>query len=819
MAGALAAVSAATSADLLVTDDPMARLQLRAEDAPRGFRASTGDLTLGLWIKPDIENAPRCEILGLGDALTLALDERRGILVRWIGDSGDAELALARQGAERSASLADRWTLLLISYESLGGELRATAWIEGEPQPRTAGVSMHRSGPAPWPLRVGSTGGAPAMRGAYGLVVLRDEALGWPAWPNSEPMPSHDYFTAARRIGSGWSGVSLLVGHAICTEPLSTVNGEAEGARPGDPVNDDNLVIYNPQVGASFFAAGRLADLEGQWRHETPFTPGGFHAPVSADIGLGGLSTTSCISPLARSLARNEAPGRLVRVIATANSRAARVTEPLGGLIESWGYGGLWSVRRGRCAGIVIPAWPAFTNWPGFASTARVSGVVEFAGWTPSPTASFGRFGSHGQSNPFWPEMPLVGHAVIIQPGGVYVPKARPEPGSLFAQSTQRLTVRILCLTFPGAGTAQYHGEKSISQHAPGTHVAPDCEVDLNTSRQQHVMGDEDEYDPVSRRLTLTGLTHEVLPGDGLFISVGTGMGGIAIVANAWHVAGTTTLTLEHALPLSPSTGSLLRFGPVEPLWIEHAWEGLGPDDPEIYRGVNVKAIGGPVVVLAMECFNPDADGYIFGAIGRSGWGYSMQLAGTPRSGGHRLWSAIEPDVVLQFFATQGAQPSDMAAFSSVIREEIQGAEIWWCGDPDFDTTGVDNESCDDWHAWCLEHATGHSVGAVMPHERRELGLGPDRAADGQLANQSHPSARGMEVTMEATLRLIAEAALAAPKCMGDLDGDARVAFTDLVQLLEAWGDCSGCAEDLNQDEDVDHIDLATLLTAWGPCP
>jgi hypothetical protein len=54
--------------------------------------------------------------------------------------------------------------------------------------------------------------------------------------------------------------------------------------------------------------------------------------------------------------------------------------------------------------------------------------------------------------------------------------------------------------------------------------------------------------------------------------------------------------------------------------------------------------------------------------------------------------------------------------------------------------------------------------------------------------------------------------------CPADFDGSGDVGFTDLVQLLAAWG-CSGdCPEDLDASGTVDFEDLLTLLGSWGAC-
>jgi dienelactone hydrolase len=50
----------------------------------------------------------------------------------------------------------------------------------------------------------------------------------------------------------------------------------------------------------------------------------------------------------------------------------------------------------------------------------------------------------------------------------------------------------------------------------------------------------------------------------------------------------------------------------------------------------------------------------------------------------------------------------------------------------------------------------------------------------------------------------------------GDIDGDGKVAGSDLTLLLAAWGVCPGCPADLDDNGNVDAVDLAILLAAWG---
>ena len=72
----------------------------------------------------------------------------------------------------------------------------------------------------------------------------------------------------------------------------------------------------------------------------------------------------------------------------------------------------------------------------------------------------------------------------------------------------------------------------------------------------------------------------------------------------------------------------------------------------------------------------------------------------------------------------------------------------------------------------------------------------------------------GDSVTMVATFEVLPGLANLA----GDLDGDGSVCILDFLQLLAAWGACSGCPEDLDGDEFVGITDLLELLANWGLC-
>ncbi|MHC5114550.1 MAG: hypothetical protein ACYTGP_09005 [Planctomycetota bacterium] len=56
--------------------------------------------------------------------------------------------------------------------------------------------------------------------------------------------------------------------------------------------------------------------------------------------------------------------------------------------------------------------------------------------------------------------------------------------------------------------------------------------------------------------------------------------------------------------------------------------------------------------------------------------------------------------------------------------------------------------------------------------------------------------------------------------CPADLDGNGDVGFSDILQIIGAWGACEGaCAEDLNGNGSVDFADILVVIGGFGACP
>ena len=54
--------------------------------------------------------------------------------------------------------------------------------------------------------------------------------------------------------------------------------------------------------------------------------------------------------------------------------------------------------------------------------------------------------------------------------------------------------------------------------------------------------------------------------------------------------------------------------------------------------------------------------------------------------------------------------------------------------------------------------------------------------------------------------------------CSGDVNGDGTVSVDDILQVIAAFGACTGCPEDMNGDGFVGVLEILTILDTWGPC-
>ncbi len=830
-------LAASASAQVFVTDDDESTIRFSTSLVPFVFIPDNyDDFSLIGWIRRDAYHPGRySNVIDGGGVIRIGIDDdQNGITFQLRGVSSDITLLVPlRDGSPETKVPVGEWMLLAMSWDSTAQQLSAWAQSETVTLATDSDADPAWEGSTPWPIRIGAVDSEFGFAGQAGLWALREHQIDVTdfntLWNGGEPF----YFGPAKNDTgnmTGLDGTQWMIGHGIVTAPSKSFNPNAEKAELGDLVNSNNVLEYNHRSTGGYFGAGIIQLESGHWTMESPHQAGedwsGFFVRQLPDLDLIGEHYVTRSSPKAKKFA-DSTPDGLIRVVLSSNSRITRVSYSYGAL-ENFAYGGAYPARKSVIAGVFHPTMDhAWTKIPGFYHVRRLIGEVYDTRYTPYNSVSFGRFGSHSSGSEHFPSYWTTGRVAVIEPGGSYITKARPEPGTLFADKTDPLTVRAMVLKFPGAGDLIYQGEKAVDQHTSTVTVEGDpITQPLDTTVYTHIMSPADTYDSETLTFTLDGIIPDIEPGHGCFISAGSGEDGISIVEEVDTSNGiSTAITVEYKYPEQPdSTSSVLKFGPVEAIWVEYQWMGLDPEDLEVFRGIKLTADNGIVPVIFAECFNPEADGFIIGPVGRNGGSYDAQLNGLFHSHGIYFMEALQADVWMQLFATQGSSATCMDDYTYEIHAVSPDTEVWWCGDPDFDTNEDDEQGRDFWQQYALDHAAENSAGAVIAHEHPTVGTGNERAVDGQSADVHHISGRGNDIYISAVLEMMQTAAWpAVDPCAADVNGDDQVNIDDIFAVLGYWGVCSDpcppyCPGDVTGDCTVNIDDIFSILGEWGPC-
>ncbi len=833
-----AAWPAAALASIEATS-PDASLRIGVPTLPAVLAEQAPAFSFMMWLHRSAHDPQPMSVLYAPDSFAVMVDPGAEVVrVTLIGGSGTLGLDLPLRDGGGSVPVG-QWMLIAASWDAAVG--RFEAWAESETVPRVEAVTV-----APGFIVSAPTGdlviGRPAMagfvaqRGRYGLMVFRDHSMS--ATDFDRLWQDRDYFgpyrldnTAAGGSFNGTPGASWMVHHAILSKPVTGVIPVTTPALVGGPVATTNYCILETQFPNPFVRAGRVTSAstgDAAFVFLSPYEPpepGAFFSRIALSIGLPGPPAWSAFpSPRIRQLAW-DLPTDPTRVIVSANSRGVLSSDAEEQTLpENYAHGFI-TARLGSTIGVLNRPAKTISNdrWFGYDCLAapRKSGTITQVDATEEPSASFGRFCTNSnRTTGLGP-----GICLFFADGALLSMKCRPEAGSLMDGSAGDgssadfpLTVSAYVLKFPGAGTAVWKPEKSTSQSALGM-LGAGGSVDLDTAVFTHALSAAagDEVDALGRTLTLGGdHSADILAGDACYICCGDGAKGIAIVESVSVIEGPKTfLDFDYWkwFPVHPALdSSVLRFGPWSVERLDHDWAALSPADPQIWRGLELSASGGPIVVLSYDALRTGAAGFAFGTYGTGGDGYAEQMAEAFPQAHERLIAALEPDIWLEGFAQQSSTPASMLDFLNVIRGGAPDVEAAWIGES---AHGAGPGTS--WHQYILDNAAAAGVPAATVVEEPLFGAIEDQAADGLRHDDAHYSHRGNTRLAEAWLDLLRQAATSP----GDLDGDGIVGVADLLLLLGAWGPCPGpcppaCLADTNGDCAVNVADLLTLLADWG---
>ena len=797
-------------------------LQVLQGHGPSVLAELPGEFSFFMWLRRTSSDVSAMFVLEAPGAFDLLLDPQDQTIRLHRGGqkASSLELVLSLHDGGGQVPL-DEWILIGASWDGSTGDFKA--WARSENVARVADAVV-APGFVPAPpqgdLTLGNPrrGGTVAQQGDYGLIVFRDHAVDGGDF--DDVWDTRDYFGGYRVENqadggnlNGIAGVNWMANHAILTNPVETVTGiPASAAMPGDNVASDNYCALNVALPSSTEQTTILVTgLSGgpdAFQYFSPYDDGGspFFVRQVPQIAIDN-SYVSAVSPKIRQLALGT-PQQLLRCVVSANSRGMKVSDADNRTWPEHYAHGFTEARLAQVAGVLNR--PARLNanlrWFGFdTDTAPANSGLILRITSSGAQQGFGRLWTNSGSTLTGP-----GEGLWLDQGSVFALKAQPEPGSLLIAEAP-LVVRAYLLRFPGAGTLSWRPVKSTAQHVAGSFGAA-TSVDLGAPASwTRVLTEADIVDPTGS-LSLDGdHSAQVTAGDAVYISAGTGQRGIAVISDVSSDGITTEITFEHWFQISPTTGSTLEFGPWEVVVIEYEWPALSESDPEQWRGLELTAVGGPLVNFAWDAWRPDVNGFVFGGAGWGGNGYTPQLAEAVAAATTAWMQALEPDVWLQGIAGQNSQPPVMNEFLGEIRNAVPDVEVAWLGEGAH-RTAVSPE----WHIYLMDAAGAAGVAAVTMVTDDAIGTWLDQAVDGLRNDGAHMSHRGNTRLAEGWL---AQLGLAA-RIPADLDGDGHVGINDFLLLLAAWGPCPGppdpCLADIDGDGMVGVADFLLLLGVWG---
>ena len=511
------------------------------------------------------------------------------------------------------------------------------------------------------------------------------------------------------------------------------------------------------------------------------------------------------VSPRVRKLVTG--PTGLVRVIVSANSRAVIGNDGTGRAPGNYVHGFI-DINRDRVAGILNrPAITGRGPWFGYdcqRNAPFVRGAIESV-WQ----MDFSRFWTSGGS----PLSVGPGRGLLLRENAEYALRCQPEG---LIRADEPLVVRAHLLRFPGASIVSWAPNKHTQQNGRGINVQPEQIISLDTTRWTHQMdfAAGDSVDSTAAFWLAGDQSGNISAGD----AAATPLGGLSLVQSVWFDAddtGATQILLVHPLRAGLVDGMELKVGPLEYETVTYQWDGLTAGDPAIWRGLylrNVSTVLPFVIVYSFDAWRPDVDGFLFGAAGWGGAGYSRQIAESFPEAIRGWISVLEPDVWLQMPAQQESMPDSMSLFTALIRQAAPECEIAWLGDPVHERF-----TSEPWQRYIMDEAAAEGVvGAVLIQDPR-IGDQFDQWADGLRIDGQHISRRGNALLATIWTEMLDDAALPCEQ-FGDIDGDGAVTTSDLVVLLGQFGLAApvGKLGDLDETGDVTTSDLVLLLGEFG---
>lgn len=802
--GAVGLLGAAASA--AIGPSGVAPAELRFPHASSSWIGDDWSLILRLVPASDQDDAT---VLRLDTPETLVVDRRNGSWsVTLQGQTGPIAIA-----TPASPLRVGELTLLAVDFTAANGTLRVMLRDAGMTEPAIASATIPGFAPlSSTQVMLYGNAGAPPFDGDCDML-FRDHTLTvadverlWTRRLVVDPLrgdldrpKDHPIFDnmPGPTISASTTPVVLAVGHSMTSLTRRGYSGGANPtpAVPGRLLSPTNTVIYDRTRfpgPTSFFYARNVMTVAGL-RYVAP------HG-LFGDRGLTGILEGPFVvpnaAPLLRGLARGEAPEGLKRIIFTANSRAVRSFDGMqrpGGL-----YAGFMEARKALVAGMASFRGDSVGRAPIETSTA-LNGLFSSARTNYTRACSYGQSANPGPGSP----------GLIGVEGGFLEMGFKEYPGSLFTADAP-ITVRALMLRYPGSAGVLPRRVTQVSSSSPRVFVDQPTETLSNTAFEStaEIVGD--------RSVAVPGDATSIIK-SGWLVSVVAGAtpGGLNQVESMTFDGQRTFVTLRHVWDTFPTPGDTVAFGPFEYMSITVEHEGNTAPIRGLRLQYDSAQPGLPVCVVSWETWRPGVNGYIIGAHGTGGAGYSKQLAEGFAGMHSKLLTALDADAVCISTANQDPDPSPFLSDMIDEVERVPGLEIVLLGDARFPQPEVNFLQFVNWHVALREQASARRYAFATILESPEVGSGWDMLEAGEMDDGAHPNFDGNIRQAAALLGMLVDAAL--PVCPGDTNADNVVNFADLNAVLAVYGDSGhGLPADLNNDGLVDFADLNEVLANFA---
>lgn len=347
---------------------------------------------------------------------------------------------------------------------------------------------------------------------------------------------------------------------------------------------------------------------------------------------------------------------------------------------------------------------------------------------------------------------PGPGSGILVGASGYYQTLTKQMDGSRYLFSSPR-RYRATLLAYPGSTNARMELRTSaVSRNDAGASLRSEgAWTDLDTTRLTTTVL---SAAPSESQLTITGTGHDIRIGDAISIGSTTANVDVSIIQSISEEAGVTTLTLEHWFgeALTVTTGTTLRIGGWNMVWLDVACTGTEPWTTDAWQGHRVAAGAAtalPLCLLAEEWY-AEVPGVVIGSSGWSGNGFTDHLEGafttTRPSDGLSPYDAflqkLDPNCVLLVPAQQNTGPWEMGTMTTLLRSCLgEDTEIAWAADyvhgrgggPS--TTGaLRNQNYAIWFAWMQDNAAVYNV-PYLAKPMYAIGNAEDQLARGWRSN------------------------------------------------------------------------------------